>query len=100
MNDDAITTPNVRANHELLFDVKTIMGLTCVLPMQETIQNLNKLAQNKDKFICDYVVVAKLYWQICMPCISMLIYNIHMTNISNVFWIWWNALKLSYALRG
>jgi len=33
MNDDAITTPNVRANHELLFDVKTIMGLTCVLPM-------------------------------------------------------------------
>lgn len=99
-DDDVITTPSVRANYELLCDVKTIMGLTCVLPMQETIQNLNKLAQNKNKFICDYIVVVKLYWQICMPCISMLIYNIHMTNISSVFWIWWNALKLSYALCG
>ncbi len=31
--DDVITTPSVRANYELLCDVKTIMGLTCVLPM-------------------------------------------------------------------
>lgn len=100
MNNDVITAPTVRTNYELLCDVKTIMGLTCVLPMQETIQNLNKLAQNKDKFICDYIVVVKLYWQICMPCISMLIYNIHMTNISIAFWIWWNAYKLSYTLRG
>jgi hypothetical protein len=53
INDDAITTPSFRANYELLCEVKTIMGLTCALPMLETIQNLNKLAQNKDKFICD-----------------------------------------------
>jgi hypothetical protein len=36
------------------------MGLICVLPMLEVVHNLNKLAQNKDKFICDYVVATKL----------------------------------------
>ncbi len=52
MNDDVITTPNVRVNYELLCDVKTIMGLIYVLPMLETTQNLNKFVQNRDKFIC------------------------------------------------
>jgi len=31
------------------------MGLTCVLPMLEAMQGLNKCAQNKDMFICDFV---------------------------------------------
>jgi len=37
--------------YELLRDVKIVMGLTCVLPMLEIMQSLNKLAQNKDTII-------------------------------------------------
>jgi hypothetical protein len=50
----------VATNYELLCDVEIVMGLTCVLPMLEEVQNLNKLAQNIDCFICDFVVVMKL----------------------------------------
>ncbi len=47
-------------NYELFCDVETIMGLTCVLPMLEVVQNLSKLVQNKNCFICDFVAIMKL----------------------------------------
>jgi hypothetical protein len=40
--------------------MKIIIGLTCVLPMLEVGHSLNKLTQNKDTFMCDYVVATKL----------------------------------------
>jgi len=46
--------------YELFCDVETMMGLTCVLPMLEAMYNLNKLAQNKDCFICDFVATFQL----------------------------------------
>jgi hypothetical protein len=55
MNDDVANNVVANTNYELLCDVETIMGLTCVLPMLEAMQSLNKLAQNKDTFICDFV---------------------------------------------
>jgi hypothetical protein len=36
------------------------MGLTCVLPMLKATQSLNKLIQNRNCFICDFVAVVKL----------------------------------------
>lgn len=60
MNDDVINTPNARINYELLWNVEIVMGLICVLPMLEAVYSLNKLAQNKDTFICDYVAATKL----------------------------------------
>jgi hypothetical protein len=36
------------------------MGLTYVLPMLEVVQDLSRLAQNRNCFICDFVVVMKL----------------------------------------
>ncbi len=36
------------------------MALMCVLPTLEGVQSLNKLAQNKDTFICDFVSIVKL----------------------------------------
>jgi hypothetical protein len=39
--------------------VEIALGLTCVLPMLETIQSLNKLVQNEECFICDFVEVVK-----------------------------------------
>ncbi len=47
-------------NYELFCDVETMMGLTCVLLMLEVVQSLNKLAQNRDCFICDFVAIMKL----------------------------------------
>jgi len=49
----------VATNYELLCDVGTMMGLTCMWPMLEVVQSLNKLAQNKDRFICDFVATMK-----------------------------------------
>jgi hypothetical protein len=59
---DVATTSNVAANinYELLCDVETVMGLTFVLPMLEAMQYLSKLAQYKDTFICDFVLVVNL----------------------------------------
>jgi hypothetical protein len=50
----------IAINYELLCDVERMMGLTYVLPMLEIVQNLSKLAQNKNSFICDFVVVVKM----------------------------------------
>jgi len=61
MFDDLPINPITATNYELLCDVETIMGLTCVLLMLEAMQSLNKLAhRNKECFICDFVVVLKL----------------------------------------
>jgi hypothetical protein len=40
--------------------VEIVLGLTCVLHMLEPVQSLNKLAQNEEYFICDFVEVMKL----------------------------------------
>jgi hypothetical protein len=40
MNDDATSNATTTTNYELLCDVETIMGLTCVLPMLEAMQSL------------------------------------------------------------
>lgn len=60
MNDDVAKVLSARTNYELLCNVEIAMGLTCVLPMLEAIQSLSNLAQNRDTFICDYVVAVKL----------------------------------------
>ncbi len=44
---------------ELLCDVEMFLGLTCIIPMLEFVQGLSKFAQNRDIFICDFVVVVK-----------------------------------------
>jgi hypothetical protein len=44
MSKDLPTNHVVATNYELLCDVETMMGLTCVLPMLEAMQNLNNLA--------------------------------------------------------
>ncbi len=35
MNDDVVSNEVINNNYELLYDVETILGLTCVLPMLE-----------------------------------------------------------------
>jgi hypothetical protein len=60
MSEDLPTNHVVATNYELFCDVQMVMGLTCVWPMLEGVQSLSKLVQNKDCFICDFVVVVEL----------------------------------------
>jgi hypothetical protein len=60
MVEDAIINEFVVANYELLCDIEILMGLTCLLPMLEALQGLNKYAQNKKTFIYDFMVSVKL----------------------------------------
>jgi hypothetical protein len=49
----------VATNYELLCDVETMMGLTCVFAMLEVVQSLSELVQNKNCFIYDFVAAMK-----------------------------------------
>ncbi len=60
MFEDLPTNLVAATNYELLYDVETMMGLTCVLPMLEAVESLNKLAQNRDLFTCDFMAAMKL----------------------------------------
>jgi hypothetical protein len=60
MFKDLLINHVATTNYELFCDVETVMGLTCVLPMLEVVQSLSKVAQNKNYFICDFVVAMKL----------------------------------------
>ncbi len=44
-----------------LCDVGTILGLPCILPMLESINDLMKFFQAKDVFVCDYIATIKIY---------------------------------------
>jgi hypothetical protein len=48
MVDDTIGNATIKNNYELLCDYDIALGLTCVLPMMETEQNLFKMAQGID----------------------------------------------------
>jgi hypothetical protein len=60
MSKDLLTNLVAATDYELFCDVETLMGLTCVLTMLEAMQSLNKLVENKDCFICDFVATVKL----------------------------------------
>ncbi len=60
MSKDILINLIATTNYELFCDVETMMGPICVLPMLEAMQSLNKLAQNKYYFICDFVASFKL----------------------------------------
>jgi hypothetical protein len=38
-----------------------LLGLSCLLPLMGAMNGLMKLAQGKDVFICNFVVVVKIY---------------------------------------
>lgn len=48
-----------KTNYELLCDIKTLLGVACVLLLLEAIQNLFKFAQGCDTFIYDFMFTLK-----------------------------------------
>jgi hypothetical protein len=60
MAQDFTTNKFAVVNYELLCDVDTIMGFICVILMLEFVQILNKYAQNRKIFVCNFVNNVKL----------------------------------------
>jgi hypothetical protein len=57
---DSIAIDIAKANYELLCDLETLLGLTCVLPLLEAMQALSKFAQTQTTFICDFIFQIKV----------------------------------------
>jgi hypothetical protein len=49
-----------KVNYELLYDVETLLGFTCVIFMLELMQGLSKFTQRWHTLICDFVSALKL----------------------------------------
>ncbi len=45
---------------DLLCDVHTLLGLSCLLPLLEAVNALIKFAQGKDVFMCDFMAIVKI----------------------------------------
>jgi hypothetical protein len=60
MAQDATINESTITNCELTCKVETILGLTSMMPMLQTLQGLNKYIQNHETFICYFVNNVKL----------------------------------------
>jgi hypothetical protein len=61
MAQDTTTINTTKVNHELLCDVETLLGFTCIFPLLEIVQGFSKFAQPRCAiFIHDYVSIIKL----------------------------------------
>jgi hypothetical protein len=54
-----MSNESVKANLELLCDIKVFLGLACIIPMLECIRGFFKFVQTQDVFICDFVAIVK-----------------------------------------
>ncbi len=60
MTQDSANIEIAKNNYELLCDAKTLLGLTCILPLLELVQGLSKFSQGKQNFIYDSVYAMNL----------------------------------------
>ncbi len=55
MAQDVTSNESTTTNCELTCEVETILGLTSMMLMLQTLQGLSKYVQNHETFICDFV---------------------------------------------
>jgi hypothetical protein len=60
MNDDLGTIEAARPTLEFLCDAEVVLGLLCIMPMLEVINDLIKFSQSRDTFVCDFVGAVKM----------------------------------------
>jgi hypothetical protein len=60
MHDDLGTIEVARPTLEFLCDAEVVLGLMCIRPTLEVINDLIKFAQNHDTFVCDFVGAMKM----------------------------------------
>jgi hypothetical protein len=57
---DAPTIPFVKSILSLLTYVETLLGFHVMLPILEAVHCLNKFAQLRDGFVCDFITLLKI----------------------------------------
>jgi hypothetical protein len=68
MHRDFDTVTQTAHNLKLLRDLKVMLGLSCIMPMLEGLNELMKFSESHECFVCDFVVAIKLchtnlyYW--------------------------------------
>ncbi len=60
MTLDNPTNQQAELNYEKLCDFQVLLGLSCILPLLESIHALVKFAQMKDVYVCDLVAAIKV----------------------------------------
>ena len=60
MHLDAPTVHVAKKNFECLTDVQSILGLLCLLPLVEQLNQLIKFAQGRNIFVCDFVAALRV----------------------------------------
>jgi hypothetical protein len=58
--EDSVTIDIAKTNYELLCDLETLLGLSCIIPLLELLQGLSKFTQSQQTFICDFISALKL----------------------------------------
>jgi hypothetical protein len=61
MSQDIVSIVQAMFNLNLLCDLHMLMGLSCLLPLLESMNALIKFPQRRDIFIYDFVAVVKIY---------------------------------------
>jgi hypothetical protein len=59
MFQEQVSNESTKANLELLCNIEVFLGLVCIIPMLECVQNIFKFVQTWDVFICDFVATIK-----------------------------------------
>jgi hypothetical protein len=55
------TNSQVITNFEHLANLDVLLSLAYILPFLKMVHNLIKISQGNDNFICDFVIVIKIY---------------------------------------
>jgi hypothetical protein len=58
---DLVYVVKARLNLYLFCDLHMLMDLSCFLPLLEVVNALIKFVHKRDVFICDFVVIVKVY---------------------------------------
>jgi len=61
MSQDNINVVQVKLNLNLLCDLHTLLALSCLLSLLETISVLITFAQGRVVFICDFVAIMNFF---------------------------------------
>ncbi len=56
-----VAITSAKSNLCLLIDVEMLLGLNVIMPLLEAVFFFIKFAQLRDVFMCDFIVVVKIY---------------------------------------
>jgi hypothetical protein len=90
MHRDVDTVTQAAHNLELLCDLEVMLGLSCIMPMLEGLNELMKFSRSQECFVCDFVVAVK---QLCHADLYYWYSDPHNAYLSDVFHGYRNLLN-------